>query len=95
MEGEKKKKKFTKKQLRSSQGMLTQQAQTNIYANQTGMTTFGAVRHGADIRVRELYDCPSDECLTDEEEEVKPTRSRRREEKPVEQVEDGGGDGQQ
>lgn len=93
MEGGKQKKKFTKRQLRASQGMLTQQAKTNIYANQTGMTTFGAVRHGPDIRVRELYDCPSDECLTDEEEEVKPKPSRRRQEKS-EEAEAGGGEEQ-
>lgn len=51
-EEEKKKKmrKWTRKQLRASQGLLTQQAKTNIYANQAGMTGFGAVRHGPDIR---------------------------------------------
>lgn len=44
------KKRWTKKQLRASQGILTQQAKTNIYDSQKGMTTFGAVRHGPDIR---------------------------------------------
>ena len=63
-----KKKKFTRKQLRASQSMLTQQAQTNIYASQVGMTPFGAVRHGGDIRVTELYDeGEDDEYPTDEE----------------------------
>ena len=47
---QKPKKRWTKKQLRASQGLLTQQAKTNIYANQAGMTCPGAVRHGADIR---------------------------------------------
>lgn len=88
MEGEKKKQKFSRKQLRASQGMLTQQARTNIYANQTGMTTFGAVRHGPDIRVRELYDGPDDEFLTDEE-ETKPTTTRARKERPAETGEEG------
>ncbi|XP_060596033.1 uncharacterized protein C53C9.2-like [Ruditapes philippinarum] len=51
METEKKpKRKFSRKQLRASQGMLTMQAKTNIYSSQTGMTCFGAVRHGSDIR---------------------------------------------
>lgn len=44
------KKRWTKKQLRASQGLLTQQAKTNIFASQKGMTGFGAVRHGPDIR---------------------------------------------
>lgn len=88
MEGEKKKKRFSKKQLRSGQGMLTQQAKTNIYACQTGMTTFGAVRHGADIRVRELYEGPDDEFLTDEEEEVKTRKPRRQADSTAE----GGGE---
>lgn len=78
METEKKKKKFSRKQLRASQGLLTQQAKTNIYANQSGMTTFGAVRHGPDIRVRELYEeGDDDEYPTDEEEEEKPVKTRR------------------
>ncbi|KAH3699754.1 hypothetical protein DPMN_074716 [Dreissena polymorpha] len=75
--GGKPKKRFSKKQLRASQGLLTQQARTNIYANQTAMTPFGAVRHGADIRVRELYEGDSDDFLTDEE-DVKPTQTRAR-----------------
>lgn len=50
MSDQPKKKKWTRKQLRASQGLLTQQAKTNIYASQTGMTGFGAVRHGPDIR---------------------------------------------
>ena len=49
-----KKRKWTRKQLKATQGMLTQQAQTNIYASQAGMTTFGAVRHGPDIRSDDL-----------------------------------------
>ena len=44
------KKRWTKKQLRASQGLLTQQAKTNIYSSQAGMTGFGSVRHGPDIR---------------------------------------------
>lgn len=44
------KKRWTKKQLRASQGLLTQQAKTNIFCSQAGMTGFGAVRHGPDIR---------------------------------------------
>lgn len=48
--GAKKKSKFTRKQLRASQGILTQQTKTNVYASQAGMTTYGAVRHGPDIR---------------------------------------------
>ncbi|KAH3699755.1 hypothetical protein DPMN_074717 [Dreissena polymorpha] len=47
---QKPKKRWSKKQLRASQGLLTQQAKTNIYASQKGMTGYGAVRHGADIR---------------------------------------------
>lgn len=50
MSDSKPKKRWTRKQLRASQGLLTQQAKTNIYASQTGMTGFGAVRHGPDIR---------------------------------------------
>ncbi|XP_052803341.1 calponin homolog OV9M-like [Mya arenaria] len=50
VETKKPRKKFSRKQLRASQGMLTMQAQTNIYASQKGMTGFGAVRHGRDIR---------------------------------------------
>jgi len=51
MSGEAKpKKRWSKKQLRQSQGLLTQQAKTHIYASQKGMTGYGAVRHGADIR---------------------------------------------
>jgi len=46
----KQKRKWTRKQLRASQGILTQQSKTNIYASQAGMTGYGAVRHGADIR---------------------------------------------
>lgn len=49
-EEKKPKKRWTKKQLRASQGLLTMQAKTNIYASQAGMTGYGAVRHGADIR---------------------------------------------
>lgn len=50
-EGEKRKmRKWTRKQLRASQGLLTQQAKTNVFASQAGMTGFGAVRHGPDIR---------------------------------------------
>lgn len=78
MESGQKKKKFSKKQLRASQGMLTQQAKTNIYASQTGMTTFGAVRHGADIRVRELYEGPDDDFLPDEETSIQTTSTRPR-----------------
>lgn len=84
--GQKKKKKFSKKQLRASQGLLTQQAKTNIYANQAGMTAFGAVRHGKDIAVKELYEeGDDDEYPTDPEDEVKPlvTRKSRRQEEPV------------
>lgn len=44
------KRKFTKKQLRASQGLLTMQAKTNIYSSQSGMTCFGAIRHVSDIR---------------------------------------------
>lgn len=43
------KKNCTKKQLQTSQGLLTQQAKTNVYASQSSTTTFGAIRHGADI----------------------------------------------
>ena len=46
----KQKRRFSRKQLRASQGLLIQQAKTNIYASQCGMTCFGAVRHGSDIR---------------------------------------------
>lgn len=52
--GEKKKKRWSKKQLRASQGILTQQAKTNIYASQSGTTGFGSVRHGADIRADDV-----------------------------------------
>jgi len=87
MEGtQKKKSKFTKKQLRASQGLLTQQAKTNIYCNQTGMTAFGAVRHGKDIHVKELYEEGADDEYPTDEEDVKPvyTRPSRRVEKPAE-----------
>ncbi|KAH3699753.1 hypothetical protein DPMN_074715 [Dreissena polymorpha] len=47
----KKPRKFSRKQLRATQGLLTMQARTNIYASQRGMTGFGAVRHVSDIRV--------------------------------------------
>ena len=50
MSESKPKKRWTKRQLRASQGLLTQQAKTNIYDSQKGMTGFGAVRHGPDIR---------------------------------------------
>lgn len=51
MEIEKKpKRKFSRKMLRASQGLLTMQSKTNIYSSQSGMTCFGAVRHGSDIR---------------------------------------------
>ena len=76
MEGEKKKKRFTRKQLRAGQGMLTQQSKTNIYCSQQGMTCFGAVRHGKDIAVKELYEEEGD-YPTDEEEEAKPVATRR------------------
>ena len=59
----KKKKKFSKKQLRASQGLLTQMAQTNVYASQAGMKCFGAVRHGADIRSDDL-DATGNSVLT-------------------------------
>ena len=45
-----KKRRWTRAQLRASQGLLTQQAKTNIYSSQAGMTGFGSVRHGPDIR---------------------------------------------
>jgi len=80
--GEKKKKRWSRKQLRASQGLLTQQAKTNIYETQAGIRGgFGSVRHGADIRVRELYEGNDDELASDEE-DVKPpmtTRSSRQE----------------
>ena len=50
------KRKFTKEQLRAGQTFLTQQAATNQFASQKGMTSFGAVRHISDIKVTELYD---------------------------------------
>lgn len=57
-------KKFSRKQLRAGQSFLTQQAATNRFASQEGMTSFGAVRHVSDIKVTELYD----ECDDDEDE---------------------------
>lgn len=57
MEPEKKtKRRFSRKQLRASQGLLTMQAKTNIYSSQAGMTCFGAVRHVSDIRADDS--CP-------------------------------------
>lgn len=46
----KQKRRFSRKQLRASQGILTMQAKTNVYSSQAGMTCFGAVRHVSDIR---------------------------------------------
>ncbi|XP_052255118.1 calponin homolog OV9M-like [Dreissena polymorpha] len=46
-------KKFSKKQLRASDGLLTLQTGTNQFATQKGMS-FGAVRHGADIKADDL-----------------------------------------
>lgn len=74
--GQKKKRRFTKKQLRATQGMLTQQAKTNIYANQAGMTAFGAVRHGKDIAVKELYEEGPDDEYPPDEDEPTPVVSR-------------------
>ena len=54
-------KKFSRKQLRAGQSFLTQQAATNRFASQEGMTSFGAVRHVSDIKVTELYDEYDDE----------------------------------
>lgn len=55
-EKKKLKSKFTRKQLKAGQTFLTQQAATNKFASQQGMTSFGAVRHVSDIKVNELYD---------------------------------------
>lgn len=55
-EKKKPKSKFTRKQLKAGQTFLTQQAATNKFASQQGMTSFGAVRHVSDIKVTELYD---------------------------------------
>lgn len=69
MEGEqKKKKKFSRRQLRAGQGFLTQQAATNIYDSQKGMTPFGAVRHGKDIAVKELWEEGADDEYPDDNE---------------------------
>lgn len=88
MEGvQKKKKRFTKKQLRASQGMLTQQAKTNIYASQAGMTAFGAVRHGKDIAVKELYEEGADDEYPTDEEDVKPVYARKPRRAEVAEVE--------
>jgi len=55
--GQKKKRpKFTKEQLRAGQGFVGLQAGTNKGASQTGMTSFGASRHIADIKVKELWE---------------------------------------
>lgn len=54
--GQKKRPKFTKEQLRAGQGFIGLQAGTNKGASQAGMTSFGAGRHIADIKVRELWE---------------------------------------
>lgn len=54
--GPKKRPKFTKEQLRAGQGFIGLQAGTNKGASQAGMTSFGAGRHIADIKVKELWE---------------------------------------
>lgn len=49
MSDDKPKKQFSKKQLRAGNGFLHQMAATNKFANQSGMSAFGAVRHCRDI----------------------------------------------
>ena len=44
------KKQFSKKQLRAGHGFIHQMAATNQYASQKGMSPFGSVRHGRDIK---------------------------------------------
>ena len=74
------KKKFSKKQLRAGNCFLTHQTGTNRFASQTGMTSFGAVRHVSDIKVTQLYDeGEPDEYPTDEEDApAKSSRASRR-----------------
>lgn len=66
--GQKKRPKFTKEQLRAGQGFVGLQAGTNKGASQTGMTSFGAGRHIADIKVKELWE--------DEDNEKQPTSEK-------------------
>ena len=50
------KKKWTKEQLKGGQTFIGLQAGSNKGASQAGMTAYGASRHIADIKVKELYD---------------------------------------
>jgi hypothetical protein len=59
--GQKKRPKFTKEQLRAGQGFIGLQAGTNKGASQAGMTSFGAGRHIADIKVKELWEEDDDD----------------------------------
>ena len=61
---EKKRPKFTRAQLRAGQGVIGLQAGTNKVASQAGMTSFGAMRHIADIKVKELWE---DETADDDD----------------------------
>lgn len=72
--GQKKRPKFTKEQLRAGQGFIGLQAGTNKGASQAGMTSFGAGRHIADIKVRELWeDDDDDDVQSDKQKDEKST----------------------
>lgn len=71
--GQKKRPKFTKEQLRAGQGFVGLQAGTNKGASQAGMTSFGAGRHIADIKVHELWEDDDNDEQTDKQKDETST----------------------
>lgn len=68
---QKKRPKFTKEQLRAGQGFIGLQAGTNKGASQAGMTSFGAGRHVADIKVKELWEDDDDDTQSSAKDDCK------------------------